>query len=234
MLKAIFSLRTLLLGIVLVVATGTGVYSYKIGSESLKGVTQPDVNPAKKITGKEKPSDQVQEFVPVKEKEVLAKVATYIKQKDKAAQPSASPKAENQGDKNKDNPKASPEAQKNEEKAQTTIFPVKAEDQGVVFEITQGSKQGNSLLFNVNLQNNGQKPVEFLYSFLEIKDQEGNSLTGIVDGLPDELPANGENFAGTIKIPASSNLSEQKLSLNLTDYPEQKLKLSINDISVAK
>jgi hypothetical protein len=55
-----------------------------------------------------------------------------------------------------------------------------------------------------------------------------------VEGLPAELPAKGAEFKGTISIPTALLDDVKQISLSLTDYPAQKLKLQLSDIPVEK
>ena len=43
-----------------------------------------------------------------------------------------------------------------------------------------------------------------------------------------------ENFVGMVKIPQALVEDSQTLSLNLTDYPDQKLKLNIAEIPIMR
>lgn len=101
-------------------------------------------------------------------------------------------------------------------------------------EIVEAQTQGNSLLLNVSLRNEGATAVRFLYSFLDVRDDRGRALSAISDGLPGELPANGQNFSGTLKIPTVLLDNTQKISLTLTDYPDQRLELKLKDIPVLR
>ena len=112
--------------------------------------------------------------------------------------------------------------------------PVQATMKGVTMKVTAMKKEQGSLLLKVNLKNNGQKTVRFLYSFLEIKDDQNNSVSSITSGLPTELPANGDNFSGEISIPLSLLNQSKTISLNLPDYPEQNLQIQINAIPVIR
>jgi hypothetical protein len=101
-------------------------------------------------------------------------------------------------------------------------------------QVNEATNEGTTLSLKVNLQNEGTTPVKFLYSFLEIKDNQGRSLSAITEGLPEELPPKSENFVGMVKIPNALVDDSQTLSLNLTDYPDQKLKLNISQIPVIR
>ena len=211
----------------LVLMLGSGavsaLVSYKIGSDALKGVSQPEANPAKKMADNPNKAVSPQEFVPVDEKTILIQVYNRInsKEDDEKAKDEKQP--------------ATPanEEQKSDSQANSQVsLPVRASDRGVTFEVVKTSQQGGSLLLDVNLSNQGEAPVQFLYSFLEVKDSEGRSLSAIAEGLPGDLPSNGETFSGIVKIPLELVDEGQSISLNLTDYPDQKLKLNIPSIPV--
>jgi len=57
-------------------------------------------------------------------------------------------------------------------------------------------------------------------------------LSAITDGLPGELPANGEAYNGTIRIPTALLSEAKTISLSLTDYPDQKLQLKLDNLPV--
>lgn len=111
-------------------------------------------------------------------------------------------------------------------------FPLKSQDQGVTLVVNSASQLGDSLLLNITLKNEGTQAVQFLYSFLNVTDEQGRTLAAYTNGLPDELPANGEEFFGTVSIPIALLENAKKLSLALPDYPGQKLHLKISDIPV--
>ncbi|ACK69160.1 conserved hypothetical protein [Gloeothece citriformis PCC 7424] len=225
------TLSVVLVTLMLGAGAASAFYSYKMGYEALKGVSQPDVNPTKKLAGSSQKSAEIKEFVPVNEKDILKKVNDYIKSKKNSKSSSNKP-----ADK-KEPTEAQKQSSVNPPKTQESVqanFPLQVQDQGVTLEIVNAIEQGGSLLLDVSLKNNGEKAVQFLYSFLEVKDNRGNSLSAITDGLPEELPATGENFQGKIKIPGISLNQGQLLSLRLTDYPDQKLQLSIGNIPVVR
>jgi hypothetical protein len=58
----------------------SGMVAYRLGYESLKGVSQPDINPAKKFTNDRTSYGRNQRFIPVKETEVIKRVKVYIEQ----------------------------------------------------------------------------------------------------------------------------------------------------------
>lgn len=73
----------LLLGGIAIAAVGSGFLGFKLGDEALKGVSQPEVNPAQKILDKPtKPQGGTAQgmvvFKPVAESKVLKQVKSYI------------------------------------------------------------------------------------------------------------------------------------------------------------
>ena len=216
----------LLLGMMVGAGTVSAFWGFKLGHESLKGVSQPDINPTKKFTNNQKASAQPKEFTPVSEKKILAQVEAYTKRQSEKSPAKTDKKTEAKSQSNQ----ASEQTKSNYQSSQKANFPLKAEAENITLEVVKASQQDDSVLLEVNLKNGGDKLVKFLYSFLEVKDKQGNSLNAIVEGLPQELPANGEKFAGTIKIPAASGEPNQPISLSLTDYPDRQIKLNISDI----
>jgi hypothetical protein len=221
----------------LAVMIGSGLISasiaYKMGHDALKGVSQPDANPAKRVASNANKDANPQEFVPLEEKKILTQVYNRINGRDKDEKSDAANKAKQAKEGDKQSSAPSNEEQKSSQKpSEKTNFPLKTSDRGVTLEVVKASQKGGSLLLEVNLSNGGSTPVQFLYSFLEVKDRDGRSLSAIVEGLPGEFPANGESFTGIVRIPLELVDEGQQISLNLTDYPDQKLKLNIPNIPV--
>lgn len=230
--------RTLKLTLLLLlVMSGAGTASafiaYQMGSEALQGVSQPENNPTKKLGDGSKKSTEPTEFKPIDEKTILIKVYDHTHKKNKAAASKKDKDSKNsQEDKTSQSVDNNPE---NSPPSQTVAnLPLQANDQGVKLEIQEASNEGTSLSFKVNLQNQGATPIKFLYSFLEVKDNQGRALSAITEGLPQELPPNSEKFMGKVKIPTALVNDSQTLSFNLTDYPDQKLQLNIAQIPVIR
>lgn len=213
----------------------SGWYSYRIGAEALEGVSQPDMNPTRKITGNKSDNGNPQEFTPVDEKKIIVDTVAYIQENKKRTEVEKSPSLANP-DREKEEKKNSflKEEDNTSENSTEANFPLTVQDQGVTFAVVKGESHSGSYVLDVTLKNDGTKAVEFLYSFLEVKDNQGNTLSAITEGLPDILPANGETFKGTVKLPSASVAEGAQISLSLTDYPEQKLQLSLAQIPVAR
>ncbi|NES80314.1 MAG: hypothetical protein F6K10_01935 [Moorea sp. SIO2B7] len=225
---------TLLLLIMMIAAgSASAWWGFTIGYQALKGVTQPDVNPTKKLAGNKKASGNQKGLTLVKEREVLVRVYDHIYEHG-----GKSSKKKNQ--KKKDDNSFIKTSDQEQESSFITIpkpqidLPIKGKDKGVTLELVKINQQGGSLLLDVNLKNDSRKAVRFLYSFLDVRDDQGRALSAITDGLPGELPANGENFSGTVRIPTALLDDAKEISLTLTDYPDQKLQLKISKIPVVK
>ena len=119
--------------------------------------------------------------------------------------------------------------------ANTAQFPIISEDKGVTFKVRSvRRKRTGALILNVSLKNEGLQPVQFMYGLLNVSDERGRPLSASINDLPNELPATGEEFYGTIIIPTDLVEKTTKISLMLTDYPEQNIQLQILDIPLEK
>jgi hypothetical protein len=210
--------------------TLSALLGFNMGSQALKGVSQPDASPTKKLIKNDKTDDYRKDLVFLKENDIIGKFQKYISDnKDKKPEPIS--KEQKQEQEKKDT-----FIKSNDDRDSSSVanFPFKSEDGGIKIEIVKASQQDNSLVLDVNLKNDSQKDVRFLYSFLDIRDERGRVLSAITDGLPDELSAGSDNFTGTVRIPTALLDGAKQLSLTLTDYPDQKIQLKIADIPVPR
>ena len=202
--------------------SATGFYAYKFGTQSLESINSPEVNPSQKLANNNQLSSQKSTNLQfISEKDILVRVYDHVyyqkqatQEKQKSGQPSDQASTKNS--------------------TQTLKLPLQGEDRGVIIEVADINQEQSSLLLTVNLKNNGQQPVKFLYSFLDIKDEQNQSVSAIAEGLPEELPANGQNFSGTVKIPLALLSESKEISLSLTDYPDQELQLKIPSIPILR
>lgn len=222
--------------ILLILMLGAGSVSafwgFTLGSAALKGVTTPDARPTTKFASSKSANGQGG-LTLLREDEILKTVKARIEGKTKAAK---SDKKENEDEeinnnKQKQEKKATEVAQ--EEKPQEG-FPINAESEGVSISVQSARYSGGALLLKVKMQNKGKDSVRFLYSFLDVSDDKGRTLSASTDGLPSELPANGPSYAGTVSIPTAVLDDVRYISLALTDYPEQKLRLEVSNIPVGR
>lgn len=193
----------------------SGAFGYSFGREALKGVTQPAISPILGGTSRNgKAARESADFL--KEAEILKKVKNQTSGVAKATANSTSSPA-----------KAAAKAS-----ADNQSFPITVEDQGVTLTIESVQRQADLLRLTVAMKNQSSDPVQFLYTFLDITDGQGRSLTAITQGLPTELMPNGEAVTGTISLPGTSVEDVKQLGLNLTDYPNQELQLKISKIPI--
>ena len=218
------ALTLILLVMMLGAGTVSALWGFTLGHEALKGVTQPDINPAKKLGDNRQVSEGQKELKFVDEREILIRVYDHTHGKGEKPRGAA----------DKDEQEKQSAIEDGEDLASTprSNFPLKDRDQGVTLEVLKATQQEGSLLLDVKLRNDGSKAVRFLYSFLDVRDEQDRPLSAITDGLPGEVPANGENFSGTVRIPMALLNNAQQLSLALSDYPEQQLQLKISAIPV--
>jgi hypothetical protein len=208
----------------------SSVWGYALGRSALKEITQPDVRPNN--LAKNKNGNRHDGVMLLKEKDILATVKKRM-EGDVATNASASAKTPNkatsaQAQKPKTENSATPVANNK------SVFPIVSRDGGVSLEVVEATRQGNSLVLNVNLKNEGQESVRFLYSFLNVTDDKGRALSASVEELPGQLPPSGKVYQGTVTIPTALVENSKELTMSLTDYPDQKMQLQMSGIPVAQ
>lgn len=248
------ALTLILLAMMLGAGFVSAMWGFSLGHEALKGVTQPDVRPTKKLTNNQEVEPGGKEVALLSERDILVNVHAYIhdqdKEKDSNTDTSDSEsKSQTQTQKPEESATENQQSELDDESSASDVFntetsftssglnqnlPLKSQDRGVTLEVRSANIQGGSLLLDVSLMNEGDNPVRFLYSFLNVTDDKGRALSAITEGLPGELPSNGEEFSGTVSIPTALLDDAKALSLTLTDYPDQKLKLKMSEIPVAR
>lgn len=230
------ALTLILLAMMLGAGFVSAMWGFTLGHEALKGVTQPDVRPTKKLAETQQVS-LGKEGVPIlREEDILVNVNEFITGKGKDSKQDKAQKQENQP--NKPEQKPTPEPSATQASFTTTNpglkLPARSQDRGVSLEVRSATQQGGSLLLNVSMKNESTNAVRFLYSFLNVTDDQGRALSAITEGLPGELPPTGEAFSGTVSIPTALLEDAKKLSLTLTDYPDQKLQLKMSEIPIVR
>jgi hypothetical protein len=103
---------------------------------------------------------------------------------------------------------------------------------GVTLQVLSAQRQGTQIVLSVAMQNNSSEAVQFLYSFMNVTDDQGRSLTANAQGLPGQLPANGQVFQGTVRVSADTFSNAQFLSLSLSDYPNRRYQLVVPNIPI--
>lgn len=230
-LNATVALTLLLLAMMFGAGFVSALWGFTVGHQALKGITQPDVRPSNKLTSAKRTASGKEGVEIVSEEEILKKVRIYIDNKSKE---SKNTKKKEEAKNSSESTDKKPSDQPTAEAKEAQKLPLKSQDRQVTLEVRSASQQGGSLLLNVTLKNEGGQAIRFLYSFLNVTDDQGRALSAVTEGLPAELPANGEEFSGTVSIPTALLEDAKKLSLTLTDYPEQKLQLKISEIPVVR
>lgn len=209
----------------------SAVWGYGLGRSALKEITQPDVRP-NSLTNKKKNSTRQDGVILLQEKDILATVKKRMEGKD-AEVASTSNKTPNKSTSAKVN-KPKTENPTTSAPNNKSVFPIVSRDGGVSLEVVEATRKGNSLILEVNLKNEGQQSVRFLYSFLNVNDDKGRALSASVEELPGQLPPNSKVYSGTVTIPTALVENSKELTLNLTDYPDQKMQLQMSGIPVAQ
>ncbi len=215
--------------ILLSLMVGAGVVSsawgYRLGREALKGITQPDTRPTNNMARRNSTGEGTLVFL--KESDILAEVQARMDGKTGPITAQRQQQAQQQA-------AAAPATTEESTTASSEKLPLKAEDRGVTFEIEDVRRQGATLILDVKMQNTGVEPFEFLYSFMNVTNENGQSLSVSTEGLPTEIEPESPVFAGEVRVPADLLQNSKSLSLTLTDYPDQRLRLQLNDIPVVQ
>ena len=196
-----------------------------LGREALKGITQPDTRPANNMAKRQGAAARREQVSILREDDIINGVKARMN--GNAGGPAKEPRT---------SVVPAPEKSPNKPAVATSPSPAKlpmvSQSQDVVLELSSIRKQDESLILQVSLRNNGKQPVQFLYNFLSVVDERGRSLVTNVDGLPSDLPSLSKTFTGTISISTSLLDGVEKLSLTLTDYPDQRLQLELPNIAI--
>lgn len=223
-------LTLILLTLMLGAGSVSAFWGFTLGSSALKGVTTPDGRPTTKFASSKANSAQHQAVTLLREEEILKIVKSRIDGKSKAAK---AKKSDDEDEENTNKPKPQEKPTEAEEKPQAG-FPITAESGKVTISVQSARYSGGDLQLRVKMENKGTDSVRFLYSFLDVTDDKGRTLSASTEGLPAELPANGPTFSGTVSIPTPLLDDVKRISLALTDYPDQKLKLEVPNIPVER
>lgn len=228
-LNSTVALTLILLTTMLGAGCISGVAGFTMGHEALKAVAQPDARPTSKIKIRNRKSQQAA-VVMLNEVDILTTVKARIEGMGKNVKPQKKLQPQNKQSSSKQTPAQN--TQVAEADAPQPGFPITSQNQGVTLEVLSARYSGGALLLKVNFKNEGSKTVRFLYSFLDVTDDQGRALSVNTEGLPGELPPNGKTFSGTVSIPTFLLDDVKKLSLMLTDYPDQQLQLQMSGIPV--
>ena len=199
--------------------------AYIMGQEALKAVTQPEVNSEDTVNHKRPVGGDYKGLKIINEKEILVKVYNRTQGKEHQSKGNRSSSAKNVN---------LVDYEPQSKSVDSKLFPISSQSQGVTLEISNAKVQGSSLLLSLNLKNESEQSVRFLYSFLDVRDDDGKPLSAITDGLPGAIPASDKTFQGTLRIPTVLLNDTKTISLTLTDYPEQNLELKLKQIPIPR
>lgn len=213
--------------LLLLLMAGTGIAStswgYNLGREALKGIVQPDFRPTADSSGREGKRPEPAPLKLLDEAQLLAKtkaITQTVPVEKKNPEPVEPPTTQ-----------APPQAAPLSRKAAAKL-PITTTAQKVTLSVVGASRVGDSLVLEVTLRNQGDRAVQFLYSFLEMADDQGDPLSAIVEDLPSDLPPDGATMRGKVIVPAVLLEGVKSLQLSLTDYPDQQLQLQALGIPV--
>ena len=212
------------LTVMLTAGSVSGYFAFNMGHKALKGFQRPDINPSKKLVGTPKTDQPGKGLTLVKERDVIVRFYNHTHDTKKGKR-----ETEKKQEEKKDSVIETPKTDTEDVMAK---FPLKAEDGEVTMEVVTARLEGEAFLLELTLKNDGRKAVGVLYSFLDGRDDQDRPLSAITEGLPKELPANGEVFSGKVTIPKALLNDVKEILLTLTDYPEQRLQLRIIKIPV--
>lgn len=201
-----------------------------VGREALKGVTQPDFGLSSRTVSSSDEEDETepgQEVSFLSENEVLQMVKERVANKGVASAPVAPAPVVDLED-------AETPAGEEGDLSNQVGFPIVSKDGGVLMEVIGARPDKGSFLLDINLRNEGTKPVRFLYSFLDVTDDRDRALSATAEDLPGELQPLSDTFSGTIRIPKALVEGVDSLTVSLTDYPDQKIQLKLSGIPVLK
>lgn len=213
-LNSTIGLTLLLLASMLAAGVFSAVAGMSLGREALKGITQPDTRPTNNLTNRKGDATRKNELTILQEDKILATVKARI------------------GGKGTTAPKAIAPAPA--KAATASKFPMLAESEGVSLEVKSVQPQADSVVLSLSLKNDTNDPVKFLYTFLEIKDDQGQVVSASTEGLPAELPPDSTPYAGTVRIPVTAINTAKTVSLALSDYPDQQVQLKLSNIPVTR
>ncbi|WP_298617066.1 hypothetical protein [uncultured Thermosynechococcus sp.] len=210
-----------LIGTTAAITLVTALIGYHLGRESLRGVSQPVVNPILGSAVNANDQSQGERSPILDEAQIIAQTKARIAEMTQSSGDRESVPA----------PTASNEPPATDSEASRPL-PIVAEDKGVRLEISRVDTIGQDLALHVSLKNDSSQGVQFIYTFLEIKNDKGTLLSALTEGLPTELPAGSDLVKGTILIPKSLLGNTKTLTLRLASYPNQDVQLQAANIPV--
>jgi hypothetical protein len=202
---------------------------FSIGRDALKGITQPDSRPQKTRAKSANSSAETRDGMELMKegdiiksmKERIASTAKGGGRTDKAAD-----------DKSADDKATDKDPAKPADTTTMAKLPLSNNVEGVNLEVISSRREGDATLLDMTIKNASPKTVQFRYTFLTVTDDQGRIVAAETIGLPSEIPNNSETFSGSVKLPSNSLKDAKTVTLQMSDYPEQKLQFRLADIPI--
>lgn len=211
-----FGLLALMLG----AGIASGLSGFAIGTEALKGITQPDSRPQKTRAKSANNAAAKDGMVLLSEAEIIKSAKARMANTTKGGGRTDSGTAAKSTTEKKPADKASVIAK----------LPVSSKVEDVTLEVVASRSEGDATLLDLVIKNESAKPIQFRYTFLTVTDDQGQLITTETIGLPTDIPPNGETFSGSVKLARNSAQDAKTVTLELSDYPEQKMLFRLADI----
>jgi hypothetical protein len=213
-----FALLFLMLG----AGLASAFSGFSIGRDALKGITQPDGRPQKNRAKSANSTEAKDGMSLMKEDDIIKSMKERI---------ASTAKGGGRSDKSADAPEGDDKPAKPPE-APLVKLPLSHNVEGVALEVIASRREGEATLLDMTIKNGSPKAVQFRYTFLTVTDDQGRIVAAETIGLPSEVPSNGETFSGSVKLPTSSLKDVKTVTLQMSDYPEQKLQFRLADIPI--
>lgn len=212
------------------VGFASATWGFNLGRDALKGVTQPEFNPTqdRRSRASDDPNHDPTQVKLLDEAAILQQVAA----KTSGQAPPAPTRTASATPKPSPSPTAPPDAPEAGTRLTNGQLPKSTVSENVTLSVVGMREQEGSLILEVEMQNQGDRPVQFLYTFLDATDDQGRPLSAIAQGLPGEISAKSEPVRGEISIPTVLLDDVRSINLTLTDYPDQQLQLQLTDLTI--
>jgi hypothetical protein len=213
-----FALLFLMLG----AGLASAFSGFSIGRDALKGITQPDSRPQKTRAKSANSTEAKDGMSLMNESDIIKSMKERIASTAKGGGRTDKSGDDKSADKDKPVAAAPP----------TVKLPLSNNVEGVTLEVLSSRREGDATLLDMTIKNASPKTVQFRYTFLTVTDDQGRIVAAETIGLPSEVPSNSETFSGSVKLPTSSLKDAKSVTLQMSDYPEQKLQFRLADIPI--
>jgi hypothetical protein len=215
-----FALLFLMLG----AGLASAFSGFAIGRDALKGITQPDSRPQKTRAKSANSGAETKDGMALmKEDDIIKSMKERI---------ASTAKGGGRTDKSEDGKADADKKTKPVDTTPISKLPLSNNVEGVTLEVIATRREGEATLLDLTIKNASPKTVQFRYTFLTVTDDQGRIVAAETIGLPSEIPSNSETFSGSVKLPSNSLKDAKTVTLQMSDYPEQKLQFRLADIPI--